>query len=79
MSDPLHELCFPHIDFHPTLVGGRIGREKRKAEKEEGRARESEREMTANCLQDILEVMKGQNVSEIRREKKMKAPQKKRH
>lgn len=39
VSDPLHELCFPHIDFHPTLVGGRRQRrgEKRKAEEEEGR------------------------------------------
>lgn len=32
---------------------------------------------TANCLGDIVEVMKGQNVSEMRREKKMKASQKK--
>lgn len=36
MSDPLHELCFPHIDFHPTLEGGEGGK-KRKAEKEGGR------------------------------------------
>lgn len=36
VSDPLHELCFPHIDFHPTLEGGEGGK-KRKAEKEGGR------------------------------------------
>lgn len=71
MSDPLHELCFPHIDFHPTLEGGEGGKKKK------GRERRREREPTANCLRDILEVMKGQNVSEMRREKKMKAPQKK--
>lgn len=64
MSDPLHELCFSHIDFHPTLEGGE---EKKK------------KQPTANCLGDIVEVMKGQNVSEMRREKKMKASQKKRH
>lgn len=72
MSDPLHELCFPHIDFHPTLVGGRRGRKKERQRKKEG-----ETEPTANCLRDIVEVMKGQNVSEMRKEKKMKAPQKK--
>lgn len=61
VSDPLHELCFSHIDFHPTVAGGG----------------KKTPQPTANCLGDIVEVMKGQNVSEMRREKKMKASQKK--
>lgn len=59
--------------FIPRWLEGGEGDKKKSRERRRGR----ERETTATCLQDIVEVMKGQNVSEMRREKKMKAPQKK--
>lgn len=63
VSDPLHELCSSSIDFHPTLK----------------KNKEKKNQPTANCLRDIVEVMKGRNVSEMcrtRKEKKIKASQK---
>lgn len=57
MSDLLHELCSSRIDFHPTFEGV-VGWGERIIQH------------TANRLGDIVEIMKGRNVSETQRTRK---------
>lgn len=67
--------------FIPRWREGRgRGRERRRKGRQRRTGRERgvrEGEATASCLRDIVEVMKGQNVSEMRGEKRMKALQRK--